>query len=900
MTTSTSASTSKSTLATLTVLGRLRDTPHLWVFVTVCALLVALATLQLSSVRKDLNSAQVGFDIQRRSGALIGTHDSRWQGVETGDELVSLNHIEITSENFFDVRTSVTVGQPVTLQLERDGVPFEVTAEATPISVISALAFIMRWLTGVLLYMLGAGIFLLRPGAKLSRLFFIFLSEVGSLVLIMQGFPVPIGVTFAFIGALFLTAPVVGFHFFALFPTELSVSRFARYLYALNFVAFAVNIGLQFKFGGASVASTSLIRFFSVVSGLPVFATVTYQFIRARRLKDPRLASVTKSLLIATVGGLMIPLLSNTAVRALGIEGGIAHQITAIAVLFFAVTTAMTLVRHNPLEIDRYAASVVGYVVTLGGLGGVFVLMLFTLPLVLKRLGVANNSELLVGLTALTFISVGPVYRRMRKAVDKWFSREQADALKTSEVLRRIGDAVQNESRERSLSHIVDAALVIGADQAALWQIDASGRSLHRVVFKNGKPEMPFVAREGPIERALEKPCGVSGLGPPRLPTETQQAVWELGIAMSAPVRAHGVPVGFLGVGRRSSGFGYRDEDLSFLETLASQAGLAMERGEVITQIGRYRVEKRLAQGGMAEVFVAWQLGPGGFERKVALKRLLPELAEDPTSAAGLLDEARITARLQHQNIAQVYEVGLEAGQHFIAMEFVDGPPLRALVSNQKRGGSPTPLPIALSVAQGLLSALDHAHQLHDAGGAHLHVVHRDVTPANVLVSNRGETKLVDFGLVMASTRLFKTQTGVARGTVPFMSPEQAIHDDAIDLRSDVYSAGATLYELFTNERAFPEGPNGSKPLPISRANPLLPDALDAVFTRATAVRADERFATAGAFWEAIRAATMPTPVAPPAEVASWVALNRAQPEPKVKALEGTRSLAVPTDSNAK
>ena len=217
------------------------------------------------------------------------------------------------------------------------------------------------------------------------------------------------------------------------------------------------------------------------------------------------------------------------------------------------------------------------------------------------------------------------------------------------------------------------------------------------------------------------------------------------------------------------------------------------------------------------------------------------------------------------------------------------------MVSNQTRSGGPTPLPIALSIAQGLLSALDHAHQLHDANGAHLRVVHRDVTPANVLVSNRGETKLVDFGLVMASTRLFKTQTGVARGTVPFMSPEQAIHDDALDLRSDVYSAGATLYELFTNERAFPQGPNGSKPLPISRANPQLPAGLDEVFAKGVALQANDRYASAGELWLAIRAATLPVEIASAAEVAAWVSLNRTQPELKPKGHEGTRSLAVPT-----
>ena len=121
-----------------------------------------------------------------------------------------------------------------------------------------------------------------------------------------------------------------------------------------------------------TLLATSVVRLFSVLSALPLMATVVYQFVKARRAKDARLISVTRSLIVAAIGGLFIPLVANTTVRMLGIEGGFAHQVTAIAVLLFAVTTAMTLVRHNPLEIDRYAASVVGYVVTLSGLGGVF------------------------------------------------------------------------------------------------------------------------------------------------------------------------------------------------------------------------------------------------------------------------------------------------------------------------------------------------------------------------------------------------------------------------------------------------------------------------------------------------------------------------------------------------
>ena len=864
------------------MLGRLRGTPRLWVFLILCALLAAVAGLQLTGLRTELKGGEIGFSVQRRPGIpLVGSVDSRWAQLRNGDQVLAFNGQPVTLDEFFAVRTALPIG-PLSVSLLRDGASLELHGEVTPLRPLTALSIALRWLTGVALFVLAAGVFLLRPGATLSWLFFLFLSAIGCLVMVMQGFPASLSTVWTGLHLMFVMAPLLGFHFFALFPSQWSAHRLAKWLYPTGFAVWAMMVFVSES--GYFELDTEVhiglaVRAFSLLGGLGVLAAVIHQYRFARRQNDPRLISVTRTLTFATIGGLFTPLLANTVVRLTGTEGGIAHQISAISVLIFGVVTAMVLVRHNPLEIDRYAASVVGYVVTLGALGGVFVLALFTLPLVAQRLGFANSSEALVGLTAVIFASVGPVYRRLRKSVDRWFSGEQADALQTAEAVRHIADSVQSDPRDLSLQKIVDAALIIGPEQVALWQIDSTGRSMQRVYARQGEKMVETIDRSGPIQRLLDRAGGVEGLAPGLLPEATQQALWSMGLAMSAPVRAHGVPVGFLAVGRRLSGFAYREEDLSFLGTLASQAGLALERGELVTQIGRYRIERRLAQGGMAEVFVAWQLGPGGFERKVALKRLLPELAEDPRSAAGLLDEARITSRLQHPNIAQVFEAGLEAGQHFIAMEFIDGPPLRTLIANQRRTNRPTPLPVALNIARGLLAGLTHAHQLHDEHGQHQRVVHRDVTPANVLVSSRGETKLVDFGLVMASTRLFKTQTGVARGTLPYMSPEQAVHDDALDHRSDVYSAAATLFELLTAERAFPDGPKGARALPIAISNRLLPEGLSTVFAKAFETEMEARYVSANAFWEAIREETLGVAIASNAEVASWMTRHRMAPE---------------------
>lgn len=884
-------SSSKS-LATLTIWGRLRDTRHLAVFFGFCALFLTFSVLQATRVHQRLNGGSIGFDVQRADGPLrIGYHHREWwPELQSGDELLTLDGQVVDGSTFFDLRTAHPVG-PVVLGLKRDGRLFTVVGEVKPLQMVEALTAIARWTTGMFLFLLGVGAFLLNPGARLSWLFLFFLGEVGAMVTMTQGLPLFEEWSLAIIGFLFATTPVVGLHFFALLPSELPIHRWAKPLFVVALIMVVTT-----ELAATTEALSPLNGFmepisqgFTVTIAFLALATIVEQRRRANAAADPRLINMTSWLLIATLVGLIVPLLANTTVRRLGLDGGISDQLSAVSVCFFGIVTAAILVRHNPLQLDRYAASVVGYVLTLGGLGAVFVVALATMPRVLRSLNIGTSSEALVLLTALTVAAASPVYRRARQSVDRWFSRQHTDGLQTTEVLRRTADAVQNEPRELSLKHLVEAALVVGADHAELWQLESSGARLQRVhSTRNNHDENAPVPREGAIRTLTERAGGVASMSPVAFPPDAQQALWDLELVLCAPVRAHGIAIGFLGLGRKRSGFGYRNEDLAFLEALASQAGLALERSDVVTRIGRYRVEKLLARGGMAEVFLAWQLGPGGFERKVALKRLLPELAEDPRSAAGLLDEARITASLQHPHIAQVFEVGLDGDRHFIAMEFIEGPNLRTLIANHNRMGLVVPLPIALAVAQGLLAALAHAHGALDSEGRPLKIVHRDVTPANVLVSHRGEAKLVDFGLVMATQRLFRTETGVARGTVPYMSPEQAAHE-SLDQRADGYSAGATLFELFTGMRPFPNGPTGAQPPRVSVLNPDLPRALDAVFICALKGKPDERFPTAQAMWHAMEEAAATAP-ASAAVVGAWAKQyeKRVDPEPVVV---GTESL---------
>lgn len=897
LTSSTSAS-----IHTATLLGRLRGTPGLWLFVVLALLAPVTLWLELQVVRAEASAPDLGFDIQRtsqREPRIAFADEKRWPGLKSGDMLLEINGAPIDNGNFWSHRTTVLKPGPVEVKFSRDGAPFTLPGETAPAHTSLTIAYAMRMVTGALLLLIALGAFLMRPGGAVSWLFLLFVYSVAEVTMITAGFLPNALVLYFTVYSLLAAAPMFGLLLFTVFPRKLKVSRVT---YAVLIALGAVMVlshpmRLVLAPDVSSFITELVTRVWAGVGCVVLAIGQGVQWRKAKRAGEVRLAEQYRTLVFATFLGLLAPVVLSTIARVLRLDGSLAMELTATLVLAFAVMMGWVLVRHNPLAIDRYATSVVGYVVTVGGLGVVLAIGLIGVPLFLARLGLTQSSEALVVVTAAVSVSVGPVYRRLRKRVDRFFSEEQADVMQTAEVLRAVVDAVQHKPQNQALTAIVEAARVLGAEHAALWQLDATGKQLQRAFVLGGKvDEVPRLAREKQTVELLERAGGVEGLTPTQASAAAQQVLWNLNLVFAVPVRAHGVAVGFLGVGRRPSGFAFRAEDESFLGALASQAGLALERGDHITNIGRYRVERRLAAGGMAEIFVAWQLGPGGFERKVALKRLLPELAEDPRHAASLLDEAAVSARLSHRSIAQVFEVGLEGGQHFIAMEFVDGPPLRALLAAARRGQKDMPLPVWLTLMHALLGALQHAHTVTDALGKPLGVVHRDVTPANVLLTKSGEVKLVDFGLVLANARLFRTQTGVARGTLPYMSPEQAAGDANVNLRTDLYSSAATLYEALTLARAFPEGPYGPRPALASAVRAGLPVALDAVFEKALSLTVEQRHFSAQELSEAFSAAAG-VAAASETELGAWVegllaeVSNEKTPKRTPSAHEATASL---------
>lgn len=210
-----------------------------------------------------------------------------------------------------------------------------------------------------------------------------------------------------------------------------------------------------------------------------------------------------------------------------------------------------------------------------------------------------------------------------------------------------------------------------------------------------------------------------------------------------------------------------------------------------------YELIRRIAGGGMGEVFVARRTGAGNFEKHVALKLLLPHLAGSPELVKRFHDEARLAARMHHPNIVEIFDVGEADGRPFIAMQWVEGVTLGKLLRDAGTRGESLPLPIIRLLATSLCEALSYAHGLTDGKGRHLRVVHRDVTPGNVLVSGMGAVLLTDFGIARVRDSSM-TEPGVLRGKAAYLAPEQVLHDAPVDARADIYAAALTLYEALT------------------------------------------------------------------------------------------------------
>ena len=277
---------------------------------------------------------------------------------------------------------------------------------------------------------------------------------------------------------------------------------------------------------------------------------------------------------------------------------------------------------------------------------------------------------------------------------------------------------------------------------------------------------------------------------------------------------------------------------------------------------GKYQLLERIATGGMAEVFLARSFGVEGFEKRLVIKRILPQLARSPHFVALFVREAKISALLNHPNVVSVHELGKVDQDHYIAMEHIHGRDLTRAVRRRRAQGLALPLPVAVYVCAGIARGLAFAHGYHDAQGQPEPIVHRDVSPHNVLLSFQGEVKLVDFGIARLMNELEAEPTGQpGGGKFAYMSPEQA-RGERIDHRSDIFSCGIVLYELLVNHRLFQDPDPQEKLRQVREAIvpdprlevPGIPDRLWEILQKALARDPDDRYGDAALLEEDLRA----------------------------------------------
>ena len=290
-------------------------------------------------------------------------------------------------------------------------------------------------------------------------------------------------------------------------------------------------------------------------------------------------------------------------------------------------------------------------------------------------------------------------------------------------------------------------------------------------------------------------------------------------------------------------------------------------------RLGRYELLGKLATGGMGEIHLARVGGDGGFEKLVVVKRLLPELVASAEFVAMFLDEARIAARLSHPNVCEVHELGRDGNDYYIGMQYLAGVAFADLIATPREADRARELRLVAGLAVQACEGLHAAHELAGADGAPLGLVHRDVSPSNLMVTTAGVVKILDFGIAKVRGATTKTALGTIKGKYAYMSPEQVRGDD-LDRRSDLFSLGVVLFELATHQRLFKRGSDflAAKAIleePIARADaidPAVPRAVADVIAKALARERDDRFATARELGAAMAAAVAPMGAAEIAE----------------------------------
>ena len=325
-----------------------------------------------------------------------------------------------------------------------------------------------------------------------------------------------------------------------------------------------------------------------------------------------------------------------------------------------------------------------------------------------------------------------------------------------------------------------------------------------------------------------------------------------------------------------------------------------------VLRVGRYRILSELGRGGMSNVYLAVAHGPGGVNKLVVLKALLPDLSAEPYALTMFLDEARLAAQLNHPNVVQTYEVGTEGDRHVIVMEYLEGQSLSIVIKRSEQAGNPLPLGLHLRVIVSALEGLHYAHELRAYDGSLLQLVHRDISPQNVFVTYDGQVKVLDFGIAKAASSSTHTATGIVKGKIAYMAPEQTI-GDTVDRRADLFSVGCMLWAAATGRKLWKDTPdvhimrrviNGDIPTPQS-ANPACDDELNAIVMKALAVDPNQRYQTALELQQELEAYCEGLEPAKQKDIARHVATLFADKRAEIKALVERQLALVGTEETS-
>lgn len=863
-----------------TIRMRLRKTPRAGGFLVLVALNLALLAAATLGAHALLRAPAIGFSFSQLQGGVrdIG---SQWVGLERDDRILTINGAATDGEpqKIRRVLLDLQPG-PLSIRFARADETFVVDTRARRRTLTARVLSWTRVVTGAALMAIGIVAFLLRPGERVTWLFFLFCSAVavhllGHMALIR--FPRE-GIVLESLGMLLSAA--LALHFFSVFPQPLSGHRgWALWAY-LPAVVGALTLLVFYRDDTRYGLVASVIQHAHTLAAVAAVWIVAIAVIQLRRAGGREIERArARASLVAVLVGLFVPVVMGvfSAFDVVGFE--LDWALNSFLVLVFVSLTAYSLVRHNALEVDRFTASIVGYGTTLVALTLAFGTALVALQVVLGKIGLFASPVAAAAVTAVAYVLSHRIFRQLRGRIDHWFHRDGVDESTHLEMLRDLTDASKDGDFPAAVKQGLQMAAGLGTDRAELWTRSPDGKAFLRLALgdpRHGVGSPVAIAATSALARELASGSGgVASLTDHPLSPEAQEVLWRRDLALAAPVvDADGVLRDILAIGRKHNGAAFNRNDRALLDTIATQLAITVERNRGhVDQLGPYRILDRLGTGGMAEVFLAEKLGPGGFERHVALKRMLPHLAQQPTSIAMFLDEARIAAGLRHPNIISILDIETLDGTYYLSMEYLDGPSLAEVMAapEARRGLS---LPLAAAVADAILSALAYTHARQDSHGRPMGLVHRDIKPANVLFSKQGEIKLTDFGIARAEIRLHQTEPGDARGTPAFMAPEQ-LAGDAVGPWSDLWATAAVLYRIVTGKRLrpgliarAPEAPNG---LAAKLAKTGLTPALTPFFQRALAVRPEDRFADAEATRKALRAAIAPAQPADLETVASFL-----------------------------